>query len=117
MSIKQLVSIAALACLASACGSAATPAQQLTNSKASVSAAEAVGAENVPKARYHLKLARDQIATGEALIGDGNMAEADLVLQRAQADAELALSLSRETSIRAEAAEAKKKLEKLRAGE
>jgi hypothetical protein len=99
------------------CSSVPAPAQQLTQSKSAISAAEAVGSENVPKAALHLKMARDQIATAERLIAEENMEEADLVLKRAEADAELAVAYSREAGMRAQAMAAKKKVEQLRAQE
>ncbi len=101
--------------LASACGaSAPVPAAQRTESLAAVRAAEEIGAPNVPKAALHLKMARDQIATAEALIRDDENEQATLVLLRAQADAELALEISREETLRNEASEARARIEKLK---
>ncbi len=100
--------------LATACASAPPPAAQLTQSKSALSAAEAVGASGIPRAALHLKMSKDQIETAEALIADGEMNQAELVLKRAEADAELALFLARDDSTRAQAVAAKKKLEKLR---
>ncbi|MDX2052465.1 MAG: DUF4398 domain-containing protein [Polyangiaceae bacterium] len=100
--------------LASACASLPPPQAQLTQSKSALSAAEAVGASSVPRAALHLKMSKDQIQTAEALIADGEMNQAELVLRRAEADAELALFLARDASTQAQAIEAKKKLEKLK---
>lgn len=101
--------------LASACGaSAPVPAAQRTETLAAVRAAEEIGAPNVPKAALHLKMARDQIQTAEALIRDDENEQATLVLLRAQADAELALELAREQRLRNEAAEARTQIETLK---
>jgi hypothetical protein len=100
-----------------ACGSSPPPpAQQLTQSKAAVAAAEAVGAQSVPDAGLHLKLAKDQIATAEALIAQDEMEDADLTLRRAEADARLAELLAKEAGIKAEALKARQKIEELKRG-
>ena len=106
--------ILASATSVAACGGGPRPEAQLSQSKASISAAEAVGAQSYPKAALHLKMARDQVATAERLIEDGDNEEADLVLQRAEADAELALALAREDKVRNEARQAMQKVEELK---
>jgi hypothetical protein len=105
----------AVAAAAFGCGSAPVPAENVTQAKSSISAAEAVGAQSVPKAALHLKMAKDQVSQAEAMISDGENEEAQLVLLRAQSDAELALALAREASLRAEAAAALKKVQELQA--
>ncbi|HEY6561065.1 MAG TPA: DUF4398 domain-containing protein [Polyangiaceae bacterium] len=97
-----------------ACGGGPKPQAQASQSQAAISAAEAVGAQNFPKAALHLKMARDQVKTAELLMADGDNDEANLVLQRAEADAELALALAREEKVRAEAREELKKVDELR---
>ncbi|HVJ16391.1 MAG TPA: DUF4398 domain-containing protein [Polyangiaceae bacterium] len=96
-----------------ACGGAAVPQEQLTSAKAAASGAEVGGAAEDPKAALHLKLAKEGIATAEHLIEEGDNEEAERALWRAQADAELALSLSKQTKSKAEAAEASEQLERL----
>lgn len=96
------------------CGSSAYPPADTTPTKTAVSAAEAVGAQSVPQAALHLKMAKDQLATAEALIADDENDEAFLVLERAHADAQLAMALAKEATMRAEAAEALQKVQKLR---
>jgi hypothetical protein len=99
--------VALLAALgASACGGAAVPHEQMTAAEASVSAAEAGGAQDVPKAALHVKKAKDQIAEAKALIEQGENEKASWALQRASSDATLALSLAREVGIVAEAEKA-----------
>ncbi|HEY8945861.1 MAG TPA: DUF4398 domain-containing protein [Polyangiaceae bacterium] len=72
------------------CGSSALPPAKFTDTKAAISAAEAVGAPNSPQGALHLKLAKDQLKNAEALIEEDEHEQARLVLERARADAELA---------------------------
>jgi hypothetical protein len=96
-----------------ACGGAAVPQEQLTSAKAAASGAEVGGAGEDPKAALHLKLAKENIANAEQLIEEGDNEEAERALWRAQADAELALSLAKQTKSKAEAAQAAEQLEQL----
>jgi hypothetical protein len=105
--------LGALVC--SACGGAAVPHDQMTAAEASVSAAEAGGAGEVPKAALHVKKAKDQIAAAKALIEQGENEKAEWALQRASADASLALSLAREQSLKVEADKALAEVEVLKA--
>lgn len=102
-----------LAALVVSCASTAIPAQKLTDSKASVRAAEAVGAEIDPQAALHLKMARDEIREAELLIKDDENERAALVLERAEADAQLAIALAQEREVKADAETAKRKVEAL----
>jgi hypothetical protein len=88
---------------ATACASAPVPAERLASAEAAVRGATEVGAEATPQASLHLKMARDQIAEARRLIAAGDAERADWSLMRAQADAELALTLARETEARAKA--------------
>jgi hypothetical protein len=85
------------------CASVPVPAERLASAEAATRGASEVGGEGVPQAALHLKMARDQIAQAKGLIKIGDNDEAALVLARAEADAELALSLARESAARAEA--------------
>jgi hypothetical protein len=100
--------------LLSACGGAAVPRESLTAAKAAVAGAEVGGAATEPKAALHLKLAKEQVAQAEKLIGDGDNEEAARVIDRAQADADLALSLAKEASAEKEAQETKEQLDRLK---
>lgn len=90
------------------------PRNQLTASEAALRAAEVAGAPNSPQSALHLKRAREQIDTGKGLIQEGENERAEWVLRRAQADAELALSLAIEDAQRKKATDAKEELEQLR---
>jgi hypothetical protein len=95
---------ALLAVLASSgCAAAPVPAERLASAEAGIRAATEVGAEAVPQAALHLKLARDQVELARTLIKSGDNDRAAMLLSRAETDAELALSLARESVARADA--------------
>ena len=106
-SITGLVVLVPILAFAAACGSSLPPAKA-ADTQASISAAAAVGAEQNPQGALHLKLARDQLQEAQRLIDAGKNDEARLVLDRADADAQLALMITRE-------AEASQSLNKTRA--
>src|SRR6476661_6875222 len=77
------------------CGSSDVPAKQLAESEAAIRAASEVGAQDNPQAALHLKLARDRYEQAQALSKDGEQESAKTLLEKAEVDAELALSLTR----------------------
>jgi hypothetical protein len=98
------------------CGGAPpVPQDQVTGTEGAIRAATEVGAPSIPKAALHLKMAQDQLQTAKGLMAEQQNDEARLVLDRARVDAELALALSKEATLRAQAAEAMEKVKKLRA--
>ena len=100
---------------ATACGASyPVPNDRIASSEAAVRAAQEVGAPNEPKAALHLKLAQEDIAQSKALIASGDNHRADTLLTRAQSEAELALSLAREASAKAEAQQAIDQVTKLK---
>jgi Domain of unknown function (DUF4398) len=103
-----------LGTLLGACGGAAVPQDSLTAAQADVKGAEVGGAAENPKAALHLKLAKDQIAIAQKQISNGDNEEAARTLDRAQADAELALSLAKEAKAQGDASEASEQVGKLR---
>jgi hypothetical protein len=94
------------------CGSAPPPHELITNVTAAMRAAETAGAKDEPKAALHLKKAGEQLEEGKALAAEEDE-RAERVLQRAEADADLALALAQEHSARVEADAAKEKVDKL----
>jgi hypothetical protein len=106
------LSLAALA--ASACATVQIPPEQLESNEASMRGATEVGALNVPDARLHLELAKDETAAAKKLAAEGDD-RAVLVLARAEADAELALGLAREVSVHNEALKAAEDLKAVEA--
>jgi hypothetical protein len=107
----SVLAFPALALLA--CGGSALPAPKVTEAESAVSAAQAVGAAENPRGALHLKMARDQLAEAKTLIRNGDEEEARLVLEGAEADAELALMLTREEQARAQATQAAQSVKSL----
>lgn len=95
------------------CGKSATPLPKVTETQSAISAAEAVGANKHPRAALHLKLANDQLREAETLIENEQQEDARLVLDRARADAELALVLTRSDQQRSEAQRAMEQVREL----
>lgn len=96
------------------CGSTALPPAKVTEAQSAVSAAEAVGAANHPRAALHLKLANDQLEQAEGLMREDEHDKARLVLDSARADAELALLMTRSAQERAKAEQALRQVSELR---
>lgn len=88
--------IGLVALASSACASAPEPTERLVGAQAALRAAEEVGANQYPQAEYHAQLAREQLARARKLMADGEQERADMMLQRATADAEVALAVARE---------------------
>jgi hypothetical protein len=92
----RFASTAMCTLLVVACGGSSLPPAKVADTQSSISAATAVGADQNPQAALHLKMARDQLKQAQGLIEDGKDDEAKLVLMRADADAEVALMITRE---------------------
>lgn len=113
----SLLLACSLALSVAACGgSAPPPTEKLASAEAASRSARELGASNDPKAALHLKLAEEQIDQAKKLMGDGDNKRADLVLQRANSDAELSVMLAKETTATADAAKAKEKVNAIKAG-
>src|SRR3954465_2717807 len=101
--MNQLKTLLMLSCMgasvsAAACGSAAMPIAQLTDTKATTRAAQEAGAKETPQAQLHLKMANDELAGVQKAIDDNDNDRARLLLNQAQADADLSLALARGSS-------------------
>ncbi len=99
----RLPLLSALLLLAGCATTGKAPEAQLGAVRASADAAEKVGARNDALAAQHLQLARAGITRANDLISRGDNIRASYVLERAQADAELSLSLAEEAPLRTEA--------------
>lgn len=82
-------------------------------STSSISAAEAVGASNIPSASLYLQLAKEELAKADVFAKNGDKEQADSMLLRAQADGELAVALSHSDTYKKEAKEAIERVQKL----
>jgi hypothetical protein len=108
MKILTTSFVAGIGLMALACGSTPQPTERLASAQAAVRAAKEVGAKDVPQAQLHTQLAEEQVQQAQKMIEDGDNERAEMVLRRAQADAELAVALTRENDSQkqAQAAEA-----------
>jgi hypothetical protein len=97
-----------------ACAAAPPPSERMALAESAVRAAQEVGAERVPTAELHVRLAEDEIQKAKALSNNDQNERADTMLQRASADAELALALAREEGTRSEAERALKQTQDLK---
>jgi hypothetical protein len=79
------------------------PPEQLVKSEVTIRQAEEAGAKQVPSAAQHLQWAHEQTTEARRLLEKNQRDQAALYLQRAEADAQLALALAREAPARAEA--------------
>src|SRR4051812_14885148 len=87
--MMRFVSTALVAVSVAACGGSSLPPAKAADTQASISAAAAVGADQHPQAALHLKMARDQLKQAQELINRNEGDQARLVLERANADAEV----------------------------
>jgi pyridoxal biosynthesis lyase PdxS len=98
--------LSALGVFAIGCASQPAPHDQIASSLAAVRGAEEAGAQQVPEAALHVKLAQEQIEQAQALMADDDNERAGDLAVRAYQDAELAIALAREN-------EAKRRLEQV----
>lgn len=112
-------SVANVACLLFlvGCGSSLPPpSDRLASAEAAARSAQELGAAREPKAAYHLKLATEQIDQGKGLMREGDNRRADMVLQRASSDAELAVMLAKENTAKTDAEAAQERVKALKSG-
>jgi hypothetical protein len=112
MNMVMVVGSVLLAAAIAGCGS--SPAINKEASTSAIRAAEAVGASKVPDASLYLQLAKEGLEKAKVLAAEGDKEQAESMLLRAQADAELAVALSRRDADKTEATDAIERLRKLR---
>jgi hypothetical protein len=95
------------------CATERAPMMKLADARGEIRAAEQLDADHVPTASSYLAQARQEEDDGRRLLNVGRGRRAAYVLERAQADAELALSLATESSARADAQRALDEVQKL----
>jgi hypothetical protein len=71
------------------------PTQQLADVEAASRSANELGAQKIPDAQLHVKLADEQTRQAKAAMEEDDNRRADSLLVRAKADAELAVALTR----------------------
>jgi len=113
----RIVTGAVLVALLAACGGGMqVPTERLASADAAARSAKEVGADKSPTAQLYLKMANDGIEAARQAIKDGENERADDLLIRANADAELSLSLAKEAATRASADEALAKIRTMKGG-
>ncbi len=98
---------------ASALGCASAPLRT-DASTSRIRAAEEVGSAKVPQASLHVQMAKEELALAQELSKKGDKEEAESMMMRAEADAELALALSHGDAERLEAEKAMARVRQLR---
>src|SRR5690349_13350516 len=99
--MKTMAWMAAVSVALGACASSGpVPAERLAKSEAALRSAHENGADRVPPAALHLKVANEELAMARKLISDGDNKRAEYILMRAEADANAASSLAREVQAR-----------------
>jgi urease accessory protein UreE len=87
----------------------------MMTAEAAIRGAQEVNASQQPRAALHLKLAQEETDKARREMEDGYNEEAELTLRRAQADAELAIAISKEQETVAKAQAAQQRLEQAKA--
>ena len=115
--MRNVLGSSLLALFLIACGSSIPPpSDKLASAEAASRSARELGAEREPKAALHLRLAQEQIDQAKKLMADGDNKRADLVLQRAGSDAELAVMLAKENTAKGEAEKAQEIVKRVKSG-
>ena len=83
-------------------------------STSGIRTAEEAGAANVPQASLHLQLAKEELEAAKNWAARGEKEKAKSMLQRAEADAELAVALSHQDAEKSEAQAAVARARQLR---
>lgn len=103
-------SIASAGCLSGG----PVPADKLARSQAAVRAAGEIGAERSAEASRYMQSAKMELAEGRKLVIEGEQERATALLLRAEADAELAMNVTREASAVSDAAKVKEEVRAMR---
>ena len=112
--VLPFVAVAIFGVFVAGCGSYPAPTERVASAEAGIRGAQEVGANNVPQAALSVKLAQEEVQKAKQLMQDGDNRRAELILMRAQADAELALAQAREAQAKVEAQTAVDQVKALR---
>lgn len=94
MNITMLAGSVLFAVVIAGCGSSPVVVNKEA-STSSIRAAEEVGAADIPSASLYLQLAKEELEKSKMHEANGEKEQSESMLLRAQADAELAVALSR----------------------
>ena len=111
--MRHVWKVGCLVLVAVVAGCANHPALRTESSTSAIRAAEEVGASGVPRASLHLQLAKEELDRAKSMAEKGDRDEAASQLLRAEADAELAVVLSREQAEKTEATQAMERVRQL----
>ena len=104
---KTFISVVAVAVFAAGCGASfPVPAQKLADAESANRSARELGADKKTAAQLNLQMSDEEIKAAKDQIKAGENRRADFTLMRAKVDAELALSLARETDAKIETVKA-----------
>src|SRR5512141_2991109 len=95
MKLVSKIGFTALAVAAAGALGCASAPLGTEGSTSGIRAAEEAGAAKVPQASLHLQLAREEVEVAKGLAAKNEKEKAESMLMRAEADAELAVALSR----------------------
>ena len=113
----RFATIALLMAVSAACGSSFPPPNdEYSAAQADVGRAETGGAPGVPDARLHLQLSQEDLQKAKGLIDNDNKRAADLI-SVARVEAQLALSLARQSLAEGQARTAQAELAKVKGGQ
>ena len=113
MSLFRSLSFATIVPVTAGAG-APKPEARMASSEGAIRGAEESGADQVPQATLHLKLAQEQRQQALQLIKDGDNHRAAFVLARAEADADLAVALAHELAAQVGATQAQESVQTLK---
>jgi hypothetical protein len=111
---KTAIMMFALALGGTTVGCASSPHLRTEKTTSGIRAAEEIGATKVPQASLHLQLAKEELERARVLAKNDEKNRAISMLSRAEADAELAIALSRADAEKAEAQGAMDRVRQLR---
>jgi hypothetical protein len=111
--MRALLLSAAVAAGLAGCATSRAPLMKMADARGEIRAAEQLNADAVAPANNYLLLARQEEEQGRQYLNAGQEIRAGYMLERAQADAELALSLATEAPARAEAERAIEQVKQL----
>ena len=115
MSYSKLTIVLAFL-FAPACASSTLSQQQLMDTQGAITSAEELKAAENPDAKLHLQYATEQLDAAKRMMDEGDKPEARRMLDRASADADLALTLARTAKVHKESQRARAEVEQLRSG-
>ena len=111
--IRKIATAATFFAFIGCASNTASSERVVSTTEAPMRAAEELGANKVPEAALELQLAKEQTEQAKQLMKDGKKERSQMMLARAQADAELALVLARNAPIQADAEKAAEQVKTL----